>query len=156
MIFRAFGAEDALARARRLTAIAADRSLLLLIGADAALAEACGAQGVHLPEARVGEARALRERRPDWVLTAAAHSLAAARRAGEAGCDAALVSTVFASNSASAAPPMGAEAFAALVEAAPLPVYALGGVTIRTAPDLVGSGAQGFAMVEGLAEAVRT
>ena len=51
---------------------------------------------------------------------------------------------------------MGPEAFAALVAAAPLPVYALGGVNARTAPQLSGSGVQGFAMVEGLADAVRT
>jgi thiamine monophosphate synthase len=47
-------------------------------------------------------------------------------------------------------------AFLALVEAAPLPVYALGGVNARSAQRLSGSGAQGLAMVEGLVDAVRT
>lgn len=155
VIYRAFGADDALPRARRLKAIAADRGLILLIGADEALAAACGADGVHLPEAMIDKARRLRVAHPDWILTAAAHSLAAAESAATAGCDAALVSTVFSSNSPSAGQPMGAVAFAALVQAARLPVYALGGVTIRTAPDLAGSGAQGFAMVEGLVDAVR-
>ena len=156
VIYRAFGADDALPRARRLKAIAVERELILLVGADAALAEACGADGVHLPEAMIDRATVLRQGHPGWILTAAAHSLAATERAAAAGCDAALVSTVFASQSPSAGAPMGAGAFADLVRAAPLPVYALGGVTIRTAPDLAGSGAQGFAMVEGLAEAVRT
>lgn len=156
VIYRAFGADDAPLRARRLKAIAARRRLILLIGADAALAEACGADGVHLPEAAIGNAVTLRAAHPDWILTAAAHTLAAAEHAAANGCDAALVSTVFASNSPSAGAPMGAAAFAALVQAAPLPIYALGGVSLRTAPDLAGSGAQGLAMVEGLAEAVRT
>ncbi|MBI5941562.1 MAG: thiamine phosphate synthase [Caulobacterales bacterium] len=156
VIYRAFGADDALARARRLKAIAVERGLILLIGADAALAAACAAHGVHLPEARIDQAPALRGAHPDWILTAAAHSLTAAEEAAGASCDAALVSTVFASDSPSAGAPMRAAAFAALVQAAPLPVYALGGVTIRTAPDLSGSGAQGFAMVEGMVEAVRT
>lgn len=156
VIYRAFGAADALPRARRLRAIAARRGLILLIGANEALAAACEAHGVHLPEADVDSAAALRAAHPDWILTAAAHSLSAARKAAAAGCDAALVSVVFASNSLSAGPPMGAAAFTALVEAAPLPVYALGGVTLRTAVDLAGSGAQGFAMVEGLVDAVRT
>ena len=156
VIYRAFGAPDTLAVALRLEAIARDRGLVLLIGADAALAGACGADGVHLPERALGEAADLRAAHPDWIVTGAAHSLDAARRAGTAGCDAALVSAVFASGSASAGAPMGAAAFAALVAAAPLPVYALGGVNARTAPRLSGSGAQGFAMVEGLAEAVRT
>lgn len=156
VIYRAFGAVDAAVRARRLRAIADRRGLVLLVGADEALARACGANGVHLPEAAIGRAVTLRAAHPDWILTAAAHSLAAAVHAAAGGCDAALVSPVFTSNSPSAGAPMGAAAFAALVQAAPLPVYALGGVTMRTAPGLAGSGAQGLAMVEGLAEAVRT
>lgn len=156
VIYRAFGAPDALPRAKALRAIAEDRGLILLIGADGGLAAASGAHGVHLPEIRTDEARALRQAHPDWLLTAAAHSREAAVRAAEAGCDAALVSTVFASRSASAGPPMGVPAFIALVQASPLPVYALGGVTLETAPDLTGSGAQGFAMVEGLTTVVRT
>ncbi|MDP1736806.1 MAG: thiamine phosphate synthase [Caulobacter sp.] len=156
VVYRAFGLADALDQARTLRAIATDRGLVLLIGADAALARACGADGLHLPQRAIADARALRAVHPDWILTAAAHDLDATVVAKAAGCDAALVSAVFASHSPSAGPAMGPGAFTALVAAAPLPVYALGGVNIRTAPDLVGSGAQGFAMVEGLAEAVRT
>ncbi|MCF8504717.1 MAG: thiamine phosphate synthase [Caulobacter sp.] len=150
VIYRAFGAVDAQARAAALKAIAVERGLVLLIGADIALADACGADGVHLPERMIAEASRLRTRRPAWILTAAAHSPEAAVAAHQAGCDAVLASTVFASSSASAGPAMGAERFAAFVAAAPLSVYALGGVNAKTAPQLSGSGAQGFAMVEGL------
>lgn len=150
VIFRTFGAPDAADRAARLRAIATARGLVLLIGADAALAETCGADGVHLPERAVSDAEALRALHPRWVITAAAHSAEAAQAAFQAGCDAVLASTVFASGSASAGAPMGASGFAAFVAAAPLPVYALGGVNVRTAPELVGSGAAGFAMVQGL------
>lgn len=148
VIYRAFGAPDALDRARRLAAIAHERGLVLLIGADGPLAEAAGAHGVHLPERDIAGAAALRVAHPDWIITAAAHSLEAARRAHAAGCDAALASTVFASRSPSAGTPMGAAAFAAFVAAAPLPVYALGGVNAATAPALTGAGAAGFAVVE--------
>jgi thiamine-phosphate pyrophosphorylase len=150
VIYRAFGAPDAVDQARVLAAIARERGLLLLIGADAALAEAVGAGGVHLPERDLARARTLKAAHPDWIVTGAAHSLEAARLAGEFHCDAVLASTVFASTSASAGPPMGADAFTALVAAAPLPVYALGGVNMKTARELVNSGAAGFAMVEGL------
>jgi thiamine-phosphate pyrophosphorylase len=156
VIFRAFGAADAVDQGLRLRRIAADRGLILLVGVDAALAQACEADGLHLPERAIAGAADVRAAHPGWILTAAAHSPDAARRAFEAGCDAVLVSSVFASNSPSAGKAMGAEAFAALVQAAPLPVYALGGVTTGTAPGLVNSGAQGFAMVEGLIEAIRT
>jgi thiamine-phosphate pyrophosphorylase len=150
VIYRAFGAPDAVDQARVLAAIARERGLLLLIGADAALAEAVGAGGVHLPERDLARAGGLKAAHPDWIVTGAAHSLEAARLAGEFHCDAVLASTVFASTSASAGPPMGADAFTALVAAAPLPVYALGGVNMKTARELVNSGAAGFAMVEGL------
>lgn len=150
VIYRAFGAADAPARAAALKAIAIERDLVLLIGADADLAEACGADGVHLPERAIAEGARHRERRQDWILTAAAHSQAAAVAAHQAGCDAVLASPVFASNSPSAGPAMGLARFTAFVREAPLPVYALGGVNAETASQLSGSGAQGFAMVEGL------
>lgn len=149
VIYRAFGAVDALTRARALAAIARERELLFLVGADADLAEAAGAAGVHLPEREIGAATRLRSDHPHWILTAAAHSLDAARRAKSVGCDAVLASTVFPSRSPSAGAPMGAQGFAAFVAAAPLPVYALGGVNVKTAPELVSSGAAGFAMVDG-------
>ncbi len=148
VIYRAFGAADALDQACALSAIARERGLLLLIGADAALAEASGAGGVHLPERDLARAGGLKAAHPDWIVTGAAHSLEAARLAGDFGCDAVLASTVFASASPSAGPPMGAAAFTALAAAAPLPVYALGGVNVKTARELVSSGAAGFAMVE--------
>lgn len=156
VIYRAFGSPDAQATARLLRRLTADRGLLLLVGADEALALSCDADGLHLPERSIDAAPGPRMRHPGWIVTAAAHSLEAARRAAAAGCHAALVSAVFPSTSPSAGPALGVEAFLALVEAAPLPVYALGGVNAVTAHGLSGSGAQGLAMVEGLVEAVRT
>lgn len=156
VIYRAFGAADALTTARILRTLATERGLVLLIGADAGLAEACGADGLHLPERGLTEAADLKRRHPSWILTGAAHSPEAVQAAARAGCDAVLASAVFPSRSLSAAPAMGLAAFKTLVQAAALPVYALGGVNARTAPELSGSGAQGFAMVEGLVDAVRT
>lgn len=156
VVYRAFGVPDAVERARRLREIASRRGLLLLIGADAELAAACDADGIHLPERLVSDAGALRAANPGWTITCAAHGLEAAQAAFEAGCDAVLASTVFPSHSPSAGTPMGAEGFRAFVEAAPLPVYALGGVNVETAPELIGSGAAGLAMVDAVADAVRT
>ncbi len=120
----------------------------LLIAADPRLAEALGAAGVHVPEALV---RAGRIRpRPGWLVTAAAHGPLALRRAANAGADAALLSPVFATRSHPGAPPIGAVRFTAWVRAAPLPVYALGGITPETAARLSNSGACGFAGIAGL------
>ena len=150
VVFRAFGAPDAVARGRRLAAIARRRSLVLLAGADPILAGAIGAGGVHLPERLSHRAGGVRRDRPRWIVTAAAHDVRAIRRAFAAGADAVVVSPVFESRSPSAGRPLGPTRFAALVRAAKGPVYALGGIDAVTARRLLGSGAVGIAMVEAL------
>jgi len=150
LVFRGFGAPDAEAQALRLRAIARARGLKLLIGADADLARRVGADGVHLPERLASRARRLKGANAGWIVTAAAHSLAAARRAWMAGADAAVVSPAFASNSPSAGRPIGPVRLALLVRQAGGPVYALGGINDRTARRLRGVGLVGLAAVEGL------
>jgi len=154
IVFRAFGAADAGAQAARLRAIARRRGLLLLIGADARLAASSGADGVHLPERLAYRARRLKAGRPRWIVTAAAHSLGAARRAARAGADAVVVSTVFPSASASAGRPLGPRRLAVLARRAGAPVYGLGGIGDENAPRLLDTGLVGLAAVEGLAASV--
>jgi len=152
VIFRGFGAADAPEVGKALRAACDRAGLLLLVGQDAALALACGADGVHLPERALAEAPALRRLRPDWRLTGAAHGAQALARAAGYGLDAALLSPVFESASPSAGAALGAAGFAALVAGAAVPVYALGGVTAERAPQLLGSGAAGLAAVDGIVE----
>jgi thiamine-phosphate pyrophosphorylase len=98
-----------------------------------------------------GRARRIVRSRPRAIVTVAAHSLPALIAARRAGAHAALLSSVFDSRSPSAGAPLGPVRFAALVRQAGLPVYALGGVRAGNARRLLGSGAAGLAMVEGLA-----
>jgi thiamine-phosphate pyrophosphorylase len=149
VVFRGFGRPGAAEIAHKLAAVARRRGLVLLIGADALCIPGAG---VHLPERLAYRTRALRHKRPQALVTVAAHSLPALIRARRAGADGALLSAVFASNSPSAGPPLGPVRFAALVRIAGLPVYALGGVRTKNAPRLMGSGAAGLAMVEELAK----
>ena len=144
IVYRTFGAADALAVALRLKAIARRRGLKLLIGADEALAARVGADGVHLPERLVSRAARIRGRHPAWLITAAAHSLRAAR----APVDAVVVSAIFPSNSPSAGKPMGALRLAQIVRSSGRPVYALGGVSQTTAARLLATGIVGIAGVE--------
>jgi thiamine-phosphate pyrophosphorylase len=148
IVYRAFGAADAVERGARLAGIARERGLTLLIGADAALAARVGADGVHLPERLAHRARRLKARNPRWIVTAAAHSAVAAHRALAAGADAVVVSAVFPSRSASAGAPMGAIRLAILARAAKGPVYALGGVTHEKARLLKDAGLAGLAAVD--------
>ncbi|HEX8570545.1 MAG TPA: thiamine phosphate synthase [Caulobacteraceae bacterium] len=149
VVYRAFGAEDAGRTAATLREATLRHGALLLVGDDEALAADADADGLHLPERAVVRAPEIRARHPDWLLTGAAHDAAALARAAEAGLDAAVLSPVFSSRSPSAGPPLGAVRFAAMVREAQLPVIALGGIDGGTAQRLIGSGAAGFAAVEG-------
>jgi thiamine-phosphate pyrophosphorylase len=149
IVFRPFGAADARARGRRLRRIADERGLKLLVGADPALARALCADGVHLPERLAHAARRLKAARPDWIVTAAAHSPRAARRGLAQGADAVVVSAIFASASPSAGPAIGPLRLALLVRAAGGPVYGLGGINNKTARLLRGTGLVGLAAVDG-------
>jgi thiamine-phosphate pyrophosphorylase len=148
VVFRAFGAANALEQAKRLAVIARRRGLILLIGADEGLATQAGAHGVHLPERMASTARWLRARHPGWLITIAAHSPAAVRGAAWVGADAVLLSTVFESRSPSAGKPLGPVRLAAIARSAPLPVYALGGVDMKNARRLGASGVVGIAAAD--------
>ena len=148
VVFRAFGATDAAAQAGQLANIARRRGLILLVGADEKLAVAAGAHGLHLPERLIARTPMLRARHPRWLITAAAHSPAAIRRAARSGADAVLLSTAFESRSPSAGPPLGPVRLAAIARRAPLPVYALGGVDMKNARRLGASGVVGIAAVD--------
>ena len=82
-----------------------------------------------------------------WLVTSAAHSLAAARRSG---ADAVVLSVALPSKSASAGPALGPIRLALRVRAVGRPAYALGGINDRTAARLLPTGVIGLAAVEGL------
>ncbi|NKD55583.1 MULTISPECIES: thiamine phosphate synthase [unclassified Haematospirillum] len=130
------------------------RDIRLLVAADHALAVACAADGVHLPEGLLR--RALCSELVDWrraggLVTAAVHSHQALVMAGSFGVDAALVSPVFPTVSHPGAAALGVFRFRALVQRSRVPVLALGGISASTLPRLYGSGAWGVAAVSALA-----
>lgn len=151
IVFRPFGAEDAVERGRRLRAIADARGLILLAGAHPALAEGIGADGLHMPERLIEDIPRLRAEHGRYLITAAAHDRPAVEAAERAGADAVVVSPVFPSNSPSAGRPLGVEGLRDLVSATILPVYALGGVRADRVAQLAESGVVGIAAVEALA-----
>jgi thiamine-phosphate pyrophosphorylase len=122
--------------------------VLFLVAGDGRLAAALGADGLHLAEGLYATIAGWRRRRPGWLITAAAHSVPALRRAG--GADAALLSPAFPTASHPGRPHLGPLRFAALTRQSPLPVVALGGVNARTAARLAGIPLAGFAAISGL------
>jgi thiamine-phosphate pyrophosphorylase len=150
VVYRSFGAHDRLDIARRLRRVTHERGLRLLIGLDWRLARRVGADGVHLPQRAMAMAPVLRRRGPDWLISAAAHDLAAIAAAARWRPDALLVSPVFPSRSPSAGRPLGVVRFAAMTRRASTPVIALGGVNGRTAKRLLATGAAGVAAIDAL------
>lgn len=138
--------------ARRIRRLCRERGMRLLIANDARLARTIDADGLHLSEASVRRAsrRWGATHRAGWLITGAAHSPSALRRAARLGVDAVLLSPVFATQSHPNAPSIGPLRFARWVRESPVPVYALGGIDARTARRLRNSGAMGFAAISGL------
>lgn len=146
VVYRHFGAPDARETALRLRDATRARDGLLLIGRDAALAEEIEADGVHLPEAAIGEAETLSRTHPGWTITAAFHALSPPPDL--TGIDALVVSPIFPAGGASAArTPLGVERLSGLCRELVRPIYALGGVDASNAAQLMGSGAYGIAGV---------
>ncbi len=149
VVFRHFGATDALEIGQRLRAVTRQAGLRLLVGLDAELAERIEADGVHLPERALSAAYALSGRRPDWLLTGAAHSAKTMKAARD--LDALILSPVFPAGGASAGKiALEVEGFQAMAADAPCPVYALGGISAANAAALIGSGACGIAGVDAV------
>jgi thiamine-phosphate pyrophosphorylase len=119
----------------------------LLIADDPALALEIGAAGLHLPERRMKEAWHWRMRRPDWIITSSAHSLSALMHAHA--LDAVFLSPVFATTSHGDTKSLTPARAAFIAAAAPVPVYALGGITARNAP-LLANAFSGIAAIGSL------
>jgi thiamine-phosphate pyrophosphorylase len=151
VVYRTFGAADALEVALRLRAVTRDRGMVLLIGADADLADTVEADGLHLPERAVSQADSLSRQAPGWILTGTAHAVDAALAARR--LDAVVLSPIFAAGGASA----GRQALGLLalgqVAAGATRVIGLGGITSENATLLTQSGAHGLAAIDGIARA---
>jgi len=150
VVFRAFGRPEVVAQGPLLRALARSCGLVFLVGGDPALARRLRADGLHLPERDIPVCLVRRAWPRAFIVTAAAHSPLAIRRAERAGVDAIVVSPAFASASPSAGPPLGTTRLASWVRAAKRPIYALGGVNAHTAKRLLGTGVRGLAAVDGL------
>jgi len=156
VIYRHFGRGCPETIADQLRQITFSRGYQLLIGNDPALALKCGADGVHFRRnTDFSIARTWRRRCPEWSLSIAgmkddSYMQDKAYISGLKIFDAVFISSVFASQSPSAGPPIGIKVFSDLCHTWPVPVFALGGVTAQTAPRLRGSGTAGLATISGL------
>ena len=136
--------------ARELVACARKHGLLVLIAADAELAQRAGAHGVHFAESQIAKLSRWRAIRPHWLLTAAAHSERAASAALRAGANAVLVAPVFATRSHPGARALGPLRLRGMTQRARGSLYALGGIGEGTIGRLRHAGIAGVAAIEAL------
>ena len=120
----------------------------VLVNGDAGLAMRVGADGVHLTSAQLAQC----EVRPDFPLVAAStHHREEIERAAALQFDFVVLGAVKATRTHPGMVPIGWQRFGEMVAAAPLPVYALGGLTGQDLDLAMKHGAHGIAMQRGIA-----
>jgi thiamine-phosphate pyrophosphorylase len=151
VVLRARERAPRISLAKQLIEIAREKRLGWIVADDPELAIRLGADGVHFPERKISLVARWRVRRPDWLITSAAHSLHACIRAKCAGASAALLSPVFPTASHPGTSGLGSLRARSIARTARLPVYALGGVNAQTAKQLTDAAFAGLAAIDGLA-----
>ncbi|MBU6298569.1 MAG: thiamine phosphate synthase [Alphaproteobacteria bacterium] len=132
------------ALAAAMIALARKRDLIVLVAGDPD-----GADGVHLPEARLRCAVDWRARRPSLLITASVHSFSALSKAMHLPLDAVFLSPVFRTASHPGRATLSPIRANLIARASSLPVYALGGIDAHNA--LLLSGFAGIAAIGALA-----
>lgn len=121
----------------------------VLVNSDIELAHEIGADGIHLTALQLNHCAT----RPDFAIVGAStHTRGEIVRAAELKLDFAVLGAVKPTRTHPDQTPLGWEKFAALVEAAPLPVYALGGLLADDLAEAMTHAAHGVALQRGLIE----
>lgn len=150
---KSLGDTDYLALAREAARLCHRYGARLLLNADAAMVAASGADGVHLSSGRLAACEARPLAAQGWVA-ASCHTAEELARAVVLGVDFALLSPVAATASHPDAEPLGWAQFSDWAAAAPIPVYALGGMGPADRETAWAHGAQGIAAIRALWEPV--
>jgi len=131
------------ALAEALVALARPRGAKVLLNGQAENARAWGCDGVHWTSAALARAT---ERPADLLCAASCHTRAEVDRAGRLQLDFAVLGPVLPTPSHPGAATLGWEGFATLAAEAPLPIFALGGLTRGDLDVATAHGAHGIAL----------
>ena len=140
--------------ARELRQLTREFSAKLLINDRIDLALAVDADGVHLGDHSLPIAVARQLLGEQRLIGVSTHHSKEVRRAAVAGADFVTFGPVYATPSkVPYGPPLGLEALATACAHAPLPVFALGGVTLTRLPELRAAGCDHVAMIGAILHA---
>lgn len=140
--------------AERLREVCSAGGALFTVNDDIELARLCGADGVHLGQEDEPLARAREVLGEDAVIGRSAGTVGEALEAVREGADYIGVGTVFATPTKPDAEVAGLALVEAVTrESVPVPWFAIGGITLETAPEVAAAGAPGFAVVRAILDA---
>lgn len=145
-------AEDALIlqEARELKALCQRYGVPFLVNDRPDLAQAVGADGVHVGQEDTGLTEARNLLGPNALLGGSAHTVEEALAAQAAGADYLGCGAVFGSGTKHNVSQMPLETLTAICQAVDIPVVAIGGVSLDSLPLLAGTGIAGVAVISGL------
>lgn len=141
------------ALARKVRDICRSAGASLIVHGHPEVARELGIPALHMPLDALGKMSS-EERKGFEVLGASCHSVEDVLRAKALGCDYVTAGHVYATDCKPGLPPRGADFLAEVCgPAAPMPVFALGGLTPGRAPEVRRAGAAGFAMMSSAMDA---
>jgi thiamine-phosphate pyrophosphorylase len=146
--------DDQIAFVLTLLPIARRYGARLTLHGDAALAKACGADGVHLP-AGSNAAVARATLGPEKLIGVSLHTVTEAETIDPTIIDYAVAGPAFETPSKPGyGPEIGRKGLSEIARAAPVPILAIGGLNVTRAAEVLAAGPAGIAVMGGVMRAV--
>jgi len=146
-------ADDQIALAWELAPIARRHGACLTLHGDADLAQACGADGVHLP-AGSDPAAARKLMGPGKLIGVSIHTVTEAAAIDRRAVDYAVAGPAFETPSKPGyGPEIGRKGLCEIASAASVPVLAIGGLNVTRAAEVLAAGPVGIAVMGGIMRA---
>jgi thiamine-phosphate pyrophosphorylase len=146
--------DDQIALALTLLPIARRHGARLTLHGDAALAKACGADGVHLA-AGSDPAAARATLGPEKLIGVSLHTVTEAETIDPMIVDYAVAGPAFETPSKPGyGPEIGRKGLSEIARAAPVPILAIGGLNVTRAAEVLAAGPAGIAVMGGVMRAV--
>jgi thiamine-phosphate pyrophosphorylase len=146
--------DDQIALALTLLPIARRYGARLTLHGDAALAKACGADGVHLP-AGSNAAAARATLGPEKLIGVSLHTVTEAETIDPTTIEYAVAGPAFETPSKPGyGPEIGRKGLSEIARAAPVPILAIGGLNVTRAAEVLAAGPAGIAVMGGVMRAV--
>ena len=139
-----------LAQALELRELCGRYGVPLILNDDAELAQAAGADGVHVGQGDRKPQDARRLIGPDKILGVSAQTVEQAVEAERSGADYLGVGAVFTTTTKLDAKPVSYETLKEICRAVTIPVVAIGGISKRNLLQLSGAGVDGVALVSAI------